>query len=443
MSIYHYLNEKLILPLADRAMGTEILRYTEMIQDMSTWSYDQITIWQNKRLKELINHVYRNTKFYRELFDQNDIIPSDIDTVADLKNFPVLSKDDILNSPEKFIPDNLSDIRYKHAATGGSTGEPLQYYLDLRSYNYITAMRCYHFHKAGYRSGDKLLIIGSGNIVPNQKTSLKYKLFYLLNRRYNVEAANLSDQIADGFLKLLANKNVQYIYGYASSIYLLARRAEKTKLKLPALNTCFTTAEMLHDKYRETIETIFNCRVIDSYGAADGGISAYESEKGKYLCGYNAICEIEASTKRDGTGDLLVTDLLNYATPFVRYCIKDRVSLLNSEIAQKFYNGQVISKVWGRSSEFIVLENGHILNSVSIAMLFRLINARAFRIRKTGKLQLVCEIEKNEKFTPSEEDMIRNTFSKHAGEDCILKIEYVDKFDTLSSGKRNYFITEF
>jgi phenylacetate-CoA ligase len=442
MSIYHFLNQKLILPLADRAMGTEIIKYTDMIYDMSMWSREQINTWQNNRLKELITHAYNNTAYYKELFVQHGINPSDIQTVNDIKKVPILSKDDILNSPKKFIPKNISDIKYKNSATGGSSGDPLQYLLDIRSYNFVTAMRYYHLYKVGYRSGDKMLVIGSGNVVPDQKISFKYRFFYMFNRRYNVDAVNLSDTIASQYLKLLADKKIQFIYGYASSIYLLARRAAKINMKLPAVVACITTAEMLHDDYRETIEKVFNCRVIDSYGAADGGVSAYECEKGKYLCGYNAIYELEESADQNGAGDLVVTDLLNFATPFIRYRIGDRLSLLNPEITQNFYNGQVIGKVWGRSSEFIVLENGHILNSVSFAHLFRNINARAFRIRKVGQMSIMCEIQKNEKYTQSQENLIKETFSKHAGEGCKLEIKYLDKFDTLSSGKRNYFITE-
>ena len=442
MSIIHYINQKLILPFADRAMGTEILKYVDTIKKMSTWTTDEIKNWQNKRLKELITHAYQNTAYYKELFDQHSINPSDITNDTDLLKIPILTKEDILNSPEKFIPKNISDIKYKHSATGGSSGDPLQYLIDLRSFNYITAMRYYHLDRAGYRSGDKMLVIGSGNIVPGKNNSLKYKLFYLLNGRYNVDAVNLSDEIADRYLKLISKKKIMYVYGYAAPIYLLACRAKKRNIKTLTIKVCITTAEMLHDEYREMIESVFNCKVIDAYGAGDGGISAYESDRNIYQVGYNSVIETEKSSVEDTSGNILITDLLNFATPFIRYRIGDRVSIADPEIAKKYYNGQIINRVWGRSSDYMRLENGYILTGPAFTVFFQLIHVKAYRIKKIGPMHIECELVKTDKYEQSEEDLIISTFKEHAGQDCKVTITYVDKFKPLPSGKRDYFLSD-
>ena len=45
---------------------------------MHCWSKSEIAEWQNKKLTQLIEYAYRNTDYYKNLFDENNIVPSDI-----------------------------------------------------------------------------------------------------------------------------------------------------------------------------------------------------------------------------------------------------------------------------------------------------------------------------------------------------------------------------
>ena len=442
MSLINFLNEKIIVPVADRYMGTEVMKYYAMIKDMFSWTPDEIRTWQNQRLRELIDHAYNNTEYYKNLFDHNGLTPSDIEDVHDLPKIPILTKEDIIKSPEKFIPKNISNIKYRNVATGGSTGDPLKYRIDIKSFSYVTAMRYYYLNRTGYRLGDKLLVLGGRSVFPTSKLSLKYKLYHLLSRRIFLSGVNMSDEIADQHLKILTKIKIPYIFGYTTAIYLLACRAEKRKLRFPWIKACLTTSEMLLDEYRQKIISAFECEVMDVYGAGDGGISAFESEPGIYNVGYNCIFENENGASDNNTGNLLATDLLNYASPFIRYRIGDQVSILDPEKAIHYYNGQVITKIWGRISDVIKLENGHILTGVGFAtFIFSGLNIKAYRIKKVGYMHIECDIQKTALFTKSEEDLIISAFKKQAGEECKITMNYVEKFEPLSSGKRNYFIS--
>ena len=78
---------------------------------MNSWkgitslSYSQIKDLQGQRLRSFINtHVYPFSPYYRKLFDENKIDPSQIRTKEDLKRIPYISKSDLIdkNNPEKF-----------------------------------------------------------------------------------------------------------------------------------------------------------------------------------------------------------------------------------------------------------------------------------------------------------------------------------------------------
>ena len=441
MKISNFLNEKIIVPLADRYSGSGIMKYYKMIKTMSAWTPEEIRNWQNERLRDLIEHAYHNTQYYQDLFDSAGLTPSDIKDMNDLNKIPILTKEDIIKSPEKFIPQNISDIKYRNDATGGSTGTPFRFMVDLKSFSYLTAMHNYYLGRVGYRLGDKLLVLGGSSINPAEKLSFKYKLYRSLTRRTFLGGVNMSDEIADQYLKIITRKKIEYIYGFATAIYLLACRAEKTKVRLPRIKACVTTAEMLLDEYREKIESAFDCQVMDAYGAADGGITAYESEPGIYEVGYSCILEIEKSVSENNTGNLLTTDLLNFALPFIRYRIGDQISILDKEKSTQYYNGQIITKIWGRIPDIMKLENGRILTGSPFAHLFRLINVKAYRIKKVGYMHIECAIQRTDLFSKDEEDVLISAFKKHAGQECKITITEVENFEPLPSGKRNYFIS--
>jgi phenylacetate-CoA ligase len=302
-------------------------------------------------------------------------------------------------------------------------------------------MRYYHLGRVGYRLGDNLVVLGGISVFPSSRRSLKYKLYHFLSRRSLLNAVNISDEIADQHLKFLTKKKIEYIYGYASAIYLLACRAEKKKLKFPWIKACLTTSEMLLDDYREKIKSIFECEVMDVYGAGDGGISAYESESHIYNVGYNCIFETENNIGMNNSGDLLTTDLFNYATPFIRYRIGDQISILDPERAKIYYNGQIITKIWGRNWDVIKLENGNILTGIGFAtFVFAGLNVRAYRVKKVGIMHIECELQKTELFSKEEENLIISEFKKQAGQECKVTVSYLEKFEPLPSGKKNYFI---
>jgi hypothetical protein len=56
MSLINVLNEKVVIPAADRYMNTEIMKYYALIKNMSSWKSDEIRNWQDQRLREPFRH---------------------------------------------------------------------------------------------------------------------------------------------------------------------------------------------------------------------------------------------------------------------------------------------------------------------------------------------------------------------------------------------------
>ena len=437
---YSHLLKDLIMPLADRVMHTKIMYYLKQIENMSQWSSAEIDNWQNEKLQRLIEHAYANTEYYHDLMNKLKLNPSDIKTKNDLNKLPILTKKDIANNYKKIIPQNIKNFYYKNHSTGGSTGEPMRFLLDLKSWSFMSAYGIYSWEKFGYNYGDSYVALGSSSLFPTEKKSIKHNIYYSLIRKFPFSAMNLSDEVLLNYISEIKNRKIKFIYGYASAIYLLANFVLKKRIDLYNIIICFSTSEILTEEYRSVIEKAFHCKVVDCYGARDGGLSAYEVKPHQYHVGYNCIAELKES--RNSTGEILTTDLLNYAFPFIRYQLGDEITLSNSDNRKSKFNGQVITKVFGRIPDVMKLENGNILTGPGFTILFKDLHVKAYRLKKIGYMQIECGIKKNIGYTKDEESLIIATLKKHAGEDCDIKIKYIEEFELLRSGKRHYFISE-
>ena len=431
----HYFLFHFVMSVADIAMRTSIVSWYKRIKKMNRWGNQEVINWQNEQLRKLIIHFYENTIYYKKQLDNVGIDPYKINSMDDLKMIPPLTKKIIREHFNELVPKNIKSIPFKYAATGGSTGDPLRFNLDLNSWSYTTASNIYSFEQKGLLYGDKYIALGSSSLFPVSEKSRLHNIYYGLRKKMPMNGMNMSDGIMEKQISYIVRNRIEFIYGYASAIYLLAKYVKASNIQVK-LKACFPTSEILTDDYRKQIEEAFQCIVMDGYGARDGGITADELTPGFYHVGYNSLAEV-VDCYSENTGKLLVTDLLNYAFPFIRYEIGDEVTLVPGKV--DFYNGQVISKVLGRESTVIHLENGNNLTGPGFTILFKDLNVIAYKIYKTGNLRIKIDILPNEKYSKEEEKLIYETMKKHAGENCEVIIEYFEKFDSEKSGKRNYF----
>ena len=438
--MYTFLLKNLIMPMADRAMKTKISYFYKKIIKMNKFDRNLIEEWQNEKLQKLIYHAYNNTTYYKKLFDDHKINPSSIKTKSDPKRIPNLTKSIIIENFKDLVPKNIENIPHKNASTGGSTGDPLNYLLDYRSWSFSAANNMVNWEKTSYSYGNKYIALGSTSLFVNEKQSLKHSIYYRLKNRIGLNGINMSDEVCERYVQLIKSKNIKYLYGYASAIYLLARWSHKNNIKLN-IDACFTTSEVLTESYKKGIIDSFNCDVVNCYGAHDGGVTAIQVNKGCFKVGYNSLITIKEKDS-ENVGSVLLTDLLNYAMPFINYELGDELQINKRCDEYSDYNGQAFNRVYGRTSDIVRLENGSVITGPGFATLFHYIPVEGYSIEKTGFNTLTCKMKKIEGFNNHHEQKIRSSLEMQSGDNSIVKLIYVDEFDLTKSGKKRYFFNQ-
>ena len=116
--------------------------------------------------------------------------------------------------------------------------------------------------------------------------------------------------------------------GYPSALHTVAEYALQSGDSLPPARGVFTSAERLTEHVRHALETAWQCRVFDRYGAVEGCASASQCEFGRYHVSPEVgIIEILDAEGRDAApgveGEVVCTGLQNLLQPLIRYRLGD------------------------------------------------------------------------------------------------------------------------
>jgi phenylacetate-CoA ligase len=291
--------------------------------------YSELKHDQEKKLMQMIGLAYENVPYYHNLFKGLGIRPGDIRTVEDLEKLPILTKDIIKNNWEDFKPANLSSMKYYNRATGGSTGTPMQYRLSKHDRFLGGALLYRGWGYGGYGLGDKMVSLAGSSLDIGTKSNLATKVHEIVRYLKKLSSFDMGEIEMRHYAEVLNTFHPKFIRGYASSIYFFAQWLDENDISVLSPDAVFTTAEVLLPNYRDVIEKQFNCKVFDQYGSYDGGGQALECNihKGLHITAEKCILEIvdEAGNPLSPgqSGRIIVTDLYNYAMPFIRYEVGD------------------------------------------------------------------------------------------------------------------------
>lgn len=124
-----------------------------MTQDIEYKSIDEIKEYQDRRLQEAIAYLACNSPFYKRLFSESGINPSDIRTIEDLQRLPFTEKKDLQLHNEEFLCVSKDKI-VDYITTSGTLGDPVTFGctdsdLERLAYNEMKSFSC-----AGLRRGD-------------------------------------------------------------------------------------------------------------------------------------------------------------------------------------------------------------------------------------------------------------------------------------------------
>lgn len=435
-------------PLMEKLKNNEIRANLTYLQRTQKLSPAQIKNLQAEKLTKLLLHCLQEVPAYADQQQLKDAIVADPMTA--LTSFPVLTKKIFIANADDYLAQGVDTTQLIANRTGGSTGEPVRFYLDRKTVEFFEAARWRGLSWWGVHIGDRSAMIWGSPIELNNQQQLSYRLKerYLKNRIV-IPAYNLNPAAIRQYMDSLNNFRPKYFYGYASALHVFAEMMLSAGVSLNFRpQAVVSTAETLHDFQRKKIEHAFGCPAVNEYGARDGGIIAYECPQGHmHQSAENALIEIVDMTtyqpvEPGQTGLILVTDLNNFVMPRLRYALGD-VGALAPEPCPCGIGLPVLAKIQGREDDTFVTANGSLVHGHFVNHIARnLTGIHQFQLIQHSPTSATLKIVQKPNFSQEELDFFLAEIRKMLGP-IEVKVAMVDSIPTSSSGKIRYAKRDF
>jgi phenylacetate-CoA ligase len=414
-------------------------QYLSELRKSEYISKDQMQELQSRRFVQIARHAIAYVPHYRDWAAKEGLEVDDINSLDDLKLFPLLEKDDIRKSPERFISELYKDkSRLLSYSTSGTSGKPLTIICDAncRTHHYTFFTRLRSWFGINNKSTRATLF---GRII--QLPQNKYPPYW----RYDIYQRNLlmsSYHLNDDNLSLYYEKLLQYkpdeVIGYPSSLYQIAKFIINNKLPPLTPKVVFTTAETLLIQQREMLENAFACPVIDQYGCTEMAFFASQCEFGNmHIHPEHGIMEVLDTSGRHvrvgEAGNAVPTGLVNMVMPLIRYKIGDIIATSDKccECGRAF---PVISDIVGRLDDTLMTPDGRPLGRLD--PIFKGLNGiYETQIIQSSSDTLEFNLVVDNSYNKQSERELMYEIRKRVGAELIVKLIYVASIPKNQNGK--------
>jgi phenylacetate-CoA ligase len=244
--------------------------------------------------------------------------------------------------------------------TSGSTGEPLNYYIDRQLAITINACVQRHYRWCGVES-DELIAVFRGTLI-DEFGKEGHNYWKLIGNQLHFSTFEMTDEVMAEYIKQVNKWKPALIRGYPSSIEILAKFISYQNVRIHSPKAIHTSSEMVSQEQREVIEKAFNAKLFDWYGHGESAVNAGECDKHEGLhlgmeFGYTEFIKTPETENMDNTYNIISTSLHNYSMPFIRYDTED-LALLGQDKCSCGRSLPLISKIVGRQADIIEGING-------------------------------------------------------------------------------------
>lgn len=444
--MHRWLVWNVFFPLHERIKGHPSFRILKEMEAADFLTRQEIDQLRATKLQELVKYAHTHVPYVKNVMRQAGLQPTDIQGPADLRQLPLMRKADVRKHREEMRSDTAGGLT--SFSTGGSTGEPLLFDLPKERIASWIACRQRAMRWYGLSAGDKEYAIWGSPVEVTRQDRIR-RLRDKIMATELLSAFEMSESVISHYLDLLQKGHCRTIFAYPSSIYLLCTQALKQgrNLRKSGIKCVFVTGEILYPHQRELIAETLNCPVGNGYGGRDSGFVSHECPRGgMHIMADASIVEIldpgGQPVPEGEVGEIVVTDLYSREVPFIRYATGD-MGALTSKICPCGRPLPLLEKIEGRTTDFIVAQDGTVLHALSVIYVVRELDGiEQFKIRQKAVDRFHVQIVRNERYSTENESRIREGLRQRMRSPVEVTIEYLPVLAPERSGKFRHVVSE-
>lgn len=338
----------------------------DLHQQLCHWEYAdaaQLRAGQAQQLEALGRHLGQHCDFHRRRLLSAGIAPDQPLTLARLRQLPPLTRRHVQAAgPDlfsQFVPP--SHLPLGETRTSGSSGEPVV--VRRTQVNQLfwlaSTLRGHHWWRS--HASDCLAVVRANLPQPHIRQdnwgaplNLLYATGPLHGFSMSLDTATLAAE--------LSAAAPQYLLIYPTALRDLLRHFRQHGGALPSLKQIRTLGETLSDDLRHEAGAFFAVELFDSYSSQELGVIALQCPvSGLYhVMAEHVLVEVlDADGQPCGPGEcgeVVVTDLHNFATPLIRYAIGDHAEV--GPVCPCARSLPTLRRILGRSRNMLLYPDG-------------------------------------------------------------------------------------
>jgi phenylacetate-CoA ligase len=399
---------------------------------------------QIRRLKTLLRHAYDNVPFYHESFRKSGFRPGDFTRLEDLRKVPVLQRSDLRLNSRELLARNVSKSELISCATSGTTAAPLRFYQGKKEVSWYMAAEARGYSWAGYETGAKLAYIR--RITRDNVLARPYaRIMRLLNRWKLLNLYGLTEKSMASFSLKMRRFKPEFILGPPAAMNIFAIFLLENNESWIRPKAIFTYGQTLLANYRRNIEKAFNSRIHDMYACTE--IPDVACQCGEH-CGLHVTDEnvfVEIDNEGDiavpgEEGRVLLTSLIGFAMPFIRYDVGDSGKILDDDCSC----GRELTLLtpFGRKYEYFAHSDGSFTVLRDLQTVFEDLPIEDFQIVQQDYDDIVILIVKRPAYVQAHTDFILKNITMGISSTARIRVEFVDSLPLDGFGKVLHFVSK-
>jgi phenylacetate-CoA ligase len=296
--------------------------------------------YQFEALKAVVKRAYDHSPFYKEKMTRAGVSPDDLHQLADLTRLPFLTKDELRGKPWLLLACDKKDVVLVQVSTGTTGGEEI--YMTYTWTDYL-------LHDLSPRYA-RLFPVGPGDVCLNalpyemSTAGLAFHKTFMDGYQSTVIPAGKGGAYSTPAktLKMIRDLSPSVVVTSPSWSITLAEEAARGSFDLTSLGLkkMWLTGEGCSPAFRQRVEKLWGTTANYFYGSLECGVLGIECDQhnGYHLAQAHVLMEIVDPKTGEvlppgEIGEIVVTALLRYDSPVLRFRTGDLGCLETSECA--------------------------------------------------------------------------------------------------------------
>jgi phenylacetate-CoA ligase len=408
--------------------------YSRLLQKTAGFSPQALQAFQNARLQRLVHAAYREIPYYRDLFSTLKLKPDAIQTAADLKKLPYLTKELVVANFDKLISPQKRNFLCKVAKTSGTSGSPAQFIRSFNAINFENAAIWRQWKMAG-DPGKRRITLRGEVVVPLSQSKPPFWRFNPANQELRMCGFHLNESTFDAYLQKIMAFQPQILSSYPSNAYALAKYFRQRKIAY-RFDAVFTSSETLSPGIKRFIEDTFQTQVYDWYGQAERVAAIGHCHKGTYHIqeDYSLVELAPMDQTRDQTYEIVGTHLFNDVMPLIRYKTGDLVKINAQRACACGSHFRTVEAIDGRACDYILTPEGYRISAAN-HIFHGVENVLEGQLYQDNTEYLIIKVVASSGFTEQNRtELVRNA-RENTSDRIKIVVEEVDQIRRAPNGK--------